>query len=77
MQGKIDDGSSDMNMIDHQEHRQPALMTVGEAARYLGVARKIIYQLIEYNQLQAIRDRGAVRIQKQCVDEIRRGGVIP
>ncbi len=30
------------------------LMTVGEAAKYLGVGRKVIYQLIEFDQIQSV-----------------------
>ena len=48
-----------MNLFDHQEYIYLPLLTVGEAARYLGVGRKIIYQLIEYELLKTVG-----RIQK-------------
>jgi excisionase family DNA binding protein len=53
------------------------MMTVGEAARYLGVGRKIVYQLIEYDQLKTVRNNGAVRIEKRTLDEIKSSGIIP
>ncbi len=66
-----------MELADKEEYIYLPLMTVGEAARYLGVGRKIIYQLIEYDQLKVVRNRGAVRIEKKSLDEIRRRGIMP
>ena len=31
------------------------MMTVSEAARYMGVGKKIIYQLIEFDEIRAVR----------------------
>lgn len=66
-----------MDWTDQEEYIYLPLITVGEAARYLGVGRKIIYQLIEYDQIKVVRNRGAVRIEKQSLDEIRRRGIMP
>ena len=66
-----------MDLSDHENYIYLPLMTVGEAAKYLGVGRKIIYQLIEYDQLKVVRNRGAVRIEKRSLDEIRKKGIIP
>ena len=66
-----------MDSEDPEEYVYLPLMTVGEAAKYLGVGRKIIYQLIEYDQLKVVRNRGAVRIEKRSLDEIRRRGILP
>ena len=66
-----------MDLSDHENYIHLPLMTVGEAAKYLGVGRKIIYQLIEYDQLNVVRNRGAVRIEKRSLDEIRRQGILP
>ncbi len=52
----------------------PSLMTVSEAAKYMGVGKNIIYQLIEFGELKAARTRGAVLIEKSSVDEFRRSG---
>jgi excisionase family DNA binding protein len=66
-----------MDLMDYPEYIYLPLMKVGEAARYLGVGRKIIYQLIEYEQLKAVRNNGAVRIEKRDLDEIKSSGLIP
>jgi excisionase family DNA binding protein len=66
-----------MDLLDHQEYIYLPLLTVGEAARYLGVGRKIIYQLIEYELLKTVRSNGAVRIEKRILDELKSSGIIP
>jgi excisionase family DNA binding protein len=50
------------------------MMTVGEAAKYLGVGRKIIYQMIEFDQIRAVRERGAVLVEKRSLDRFRASG---
>jgi excisionase family DNA binding protein len=50
------------------------LMTVGEAAKYLGVGRKIIYQMIEFNQIRAVRENRAVLVEKRSLDAFRASG---
>jgi len=51
------------------------LLKVGEAARYLGVGRKVIYRLIEEGQLRAVKGKGGiVRIEKKSLDDFRRSG---
>ncbi|MBW2479998.1 MAG: helix-turn-helix domain-containing protein [Deltaproteobacteria bacterium] len=52
------------------------LLTVGEAARYLGVGRKIIYQLIEFGQIQSVRANRAVLIEKRSLDLFRQRGTL-
>jgi excisionase family DNA binding protein len=66
-----------MDLFDHQEYIYLPLLTVGEAVRYLGVGRKIIYQLIEYELLKTVRSNGAVRIEKRILDELKSSGIIP
>ena len=53
---------------------QLPLMTVSEAARYMGVGKKIIYQLIEFDEIRAVRDRGAVLVEKKSLDDFRASG---
>lgn len=50
------------------------LMSVSEAARYLGVSRKTIYRLIEWDELRAVRDGKAIRIEKRSLDAFRESG---
>jgi len=50
------------------------MMTVSEAAKYLGVGRKIIYQMIEFDQIRAVRESRAVLVEKRSLDEFRASG---
>jgi len=52
------------------------LMTVGEAAKYLGVGRKVIYQLIEYDQIRSVRENRAVLVEKRSLDSFRQSGTL-
>jgi excisionase family DNA binding protein len=51
-------------------------LSVPEAARYLGVGRKVLYQLIEYNRIRAVRRRRVLLVDKESLDEFQRGGQI-
>lgn len=52
----------------------PPHMTVPEAARYLGVGKKIVYQLIEFDELEAVRMDGGIRIDTGSLDAFRASG---
>ena len=49
-------------------------LSVPEAARYLGVGRKVLYQLIEYNRIRAVRRRRVLLVDKESLEEFQRGG---
>jgi excisionase family DNA binding protein len=49
-------------------------MTVSQAAKYMGVGKKIIYQLIEFDEIRAVRERSAVLVEKKSLDEFRASG---
>ena len=50
------------------------LLTVGESAKYLGVGRQIVYQLLEFGELRAVKNKGAVLIEKASLDSFRSSG---
>ena len=52
------------------------LLTVGEAAKYLGVGRKVVYQLIEFEQIQSVRENSAILIEKRSLDLFRQSGIL-
>lgn len=52
----------------------PDLVTVPEAAKFLGVGRKVIYQLLEHGVLRAIRKQAKVLIDPCCLYEFRNKG---
>ena len=60
--------------IDREKYIALPLMTVGETARYMGVGRKIVYQLIEYGEIRAVKNKGRVEIEKASVDAFRAAG---
>ena len=51
-----------------------ALLTVSEAAKYLGVGRKKIYELIEWGELKAVKLGRSVQIEKESLDRFRESG---
>ena len=62
-------------MTKHQQLKSDlSLMTVSETAKYMGVGRKIVYQLLEFGEISAVRDRGATLIDKDSVDAFRLSG---
>ena len=60
--------------IDREKYILLPLMTVGETARYMGVGRKIVYQLIEYGEIRAVKNKSRVEIEKASVDAFRAAG---
>jgi excisionase family DNA binding protein len=50
------------------------LVTVPEAAKFLGVGRKVIYQLVENEVLRAIRQKSRLLIDPCCLYEFRNKG---
>jgi hypothetical protein len=40
----------------------------------MGVGRKIVYQLIEYGQIRAVKNKGSVVIEKASIDAFRASG---
>ncbi|RJQ74607.1 MAG: DNA-binding protein [Desulfobacteraceae bacterium] len=59
---------------DRDEFIYYPMMTVSEAAKFLGVGKKVIYQLIEFGQVRAVRERGAVLIEKNSLEDLRSSG---
>ncbi len=51
-----------------------ALLTVPESAKYLGVGRRKIYELIEWGELKAVKLGRAIQIEKESLDRFRESG---
>jgi excisionase family DNA binding protein len=51
-----------------------ALLTVPEAAKYLGVGRKKIYELLEWGEIKAVKLGRSVQIEKESLDRFRESG---
>lgn len=50
------------------------VLTVSEAAKYLGVGRKVIYQLIEWGEVRAVKMKGTAMIEKNSLDAYAASG---
>lgn len=57
-----------------QDDILPMEVTVADAAKYLGLGRKVIYQLIEYGELRAVRERGKIIVDPCSLREFRKCG---
>jgi excisionase family DNA binding protein len=60
--------------IEEEGYVTAPLLTVPEAARYLGVGRKMVYQLIERGEITAVRVDGSTRIERKSLDQFRASG---
>lgn len=60
--------------IDQQKYIALPLMNIGETARYMGVGRKIIYQLLEFGEIRAVKDKSRLLVEKASVDAYRASG---
>lgn len=49
----------------------PDVVSVPQAAKYLGVGRKIVYQLIDFGELRAIRQQGKILIDPCSLKDFR------
>lgn len=50
------------------------LLTVSETAKYMGIGRKVVYQLIEFGEIRAVKNKGAVLVEKASIDAFRASG---
>jgi len=53
------------------------VMTVREAANFIGVGKKVIYQLIEFDEIRAVRERGKVSIDRSSLEAFHYSGKRP
>ena len=55
------------------KYKQPSTrwLTVSQTAKYMGVGRQIVYQLIDFGELNAVRRNRAVMVEKESVDAFR------
>ncbi|MFZ3046701.1 MAG: helix-turn-helix domain-containing protein [Desulfatirhabdiaceae bacterium] len=50
------------------------LMSISEAAKYLGVSRSTIYRLIELDEIRAVKQGKATRVEKMSLDTFKESG---
>ena len=44
------------------------LFSIPEAAKYLGIGRKVVYQLIDLGEIKAVKIGRSIGIEKQSLD---------
>jgi hypothetical protein len=59
---------------DEMDNDDSVYVTVGDAARYLGVGRKIVYQLIDFGRIRAGRRHKMIVVDQHSLEEFRRSG---
>ncbi len=52
----------------------PDIISVPQAAKYLGVGRKEVYKLLEFGELRAVREHGKILIDPCSLREFRNKG---
>jgi excisionase family DNA binding protein len=52
------------------------LLDVSEAAKYLGVGRKVLYQLIERGEITVVKSGKTTLVEKKSLDDFRRRGTL-
>jgi excisionase family DNA binding protein len=63
-----------MQEKDEKDAVSAPLLRVSDAAKYLGVSRKILYQLIERGEITAVKTKGTLLIEKRSLDAFRAAG---
>lgn len=58
------------------DYAQVPLLTMGEAARYLGVSRNILYQILERGRITAVKAGRTTLVEKKSLDEFRAAGML-
>ena len=61
---------------DEDGYIQHPLLTIGEAAKYLGVGRRILYDLIERGEIRVVRSKKTRLVEKKSLDEFRARGIL-
>ncbi len=61
-------------MVTEENYVAQSLVTVAEAAQYLGVGRRTIYQLIEWGEIRTVKIQGSTRIDRSSLEKWRYTG---
>lgn len=64
-------------VINNSHLIEVPVLTVADAARFIGVGKKVIYQLIEFDEIRAVRERGKVLIDKSSLEAFHSSGKRP
>jgi excisionase family DNA binding protein len=72
------DTEKDKGMMKIKEEGYVALplVSITEAAGYLGVSRKMVYQFIEFGEVTAVRVGRRICIEQKSLERLRNGGSV-
>lgn len=49
-------------------------MSISDSAKYLGISRKMVYQLIEFDQIRVVKEGKATRVDRKSLDAFKNSG---
>jgi excisionase family DNA binding protein len=64
-------------MNSDSKYIEVPVLTVSEAARFIGVGKKVIYQLVEFDEIRAVREHGKVMIDRSSLEAFHNSGKRP
>ncbi len=67
-------GEGDLIVPGSEQFVSLPLLTVSEAAKYLGVGRRVVYQLIEWGEIRTVKMQGTAMIERRSLDDYRASG---
>ncbi|MGC1402402.1 MAG: helix-turn-helix domain-containing protein [Thermodesulfobacteriota bacterium] len=56
-----------------EEFVSAPLLSIPEAAKYLGIGRKDLYRLIDYGEINAIKAGDSLRVDMSTLEDIKTG----
>ena len=59
---------------ENEKYVSVPLITMGDAAKYLGVTRNTLYQLIKRGEIRAVKRKNTVLIEQRSLDAFKARG---
>jgi excisionase family DNA binding protein len=63
--------------INDSKYIEVPVISVGDAARFIGVGKKVIYQLIEFDEIRAVREHSKIMIDRSSLEAFHNSGKRP
>jgi excisionase family DNA binding protein len=62
--------------VEENGYLSAPLLDVGQASKYLGVGRKVLYQLIERGEITVVKSGTSTLVEKESLDAFRARGTL-
>jgi excisionase family DNA binding protein len=56
---------------ENEKYVSVPLITIGDAAKYLGVTRNTLYQLIKKGEIRAVKRKNTVLVEQRSLDAFK------